>query len=68
MYVWRISKDKQNKSLSMIINTTKKSNDIDSSTNPKMFITILLVLLLIFLFSLLVVYSLFQKKRNLNRL
>lgn len=68
VYVWRISKDKQNKSLSMIINTTKKSNDINSGTNPKMFITILLVLLLIILFSLLVVYSLFQKKRNLNRL
>lgn len=68
VYVWRISKDKQNKSLSMIINTTKKSNDINSGTNPKMFITILLVLLLIIMFSLLVVYSLFQKKRNLNRL
>ena len=68
VYVWRISKNSKNEKLYMTVNTTMQSEDIESASNPKLYITILLVIAMIILISLLAIYTLNQKKKNLNRL
>ena len=67
-YTWNIKRGTKGEKLYITLNTAEKSSDTKSEENNKIKITILLIVLLAILCILFVAYSLFTKKKNINRL
>lgn len=68
VYYWTIEKNKENEEIYMIIDLSNEEAKTESKIDSKVLTTILLIVLLVILFGLLVLFSLFQKKRKINRL
>ncbi len=69
-YTWNVKRKDNNKTdkLYITLNTKKKSEETKQEEKEKIRITVLLIILLIILFILFISYSLFTKKKNINRL
>lgn len=68
VYYWSIEKNKENDEIYMIIDLSNEEEKTESKIDSKVLTTILLVILIVILFGLLILFSLFQKKRKINRL